>query len=276
MFVRFLGLVDGRLSQAMRAIHKLAALGFAEADIPDLVEVYKTRLEKSQGEGVGRSEAAGPDKQERRQLAGWAIRTMMSMGFNETEIGALASLNPATVAHLLNPFDDRSVGHETALKLKELAQTVGAERLSLLVPRMDINVLDTCCDKGRSLDASTSPEIAKVLRILILNALILSSAPVPSVAGIHAFLAQVGDPENFVYLFGALPSDKPHRAANRGAGAASGWKPAAEAKWRLERLKLVEHEAEHLVQRFREERQRLERQLEAQRASDLPKDGNIA
>ena len=279
MSVRFLGLVDGRLPHAMRAIHKLAALGFTEADIPELLEVYQARLEKSRPDGTGRSEAAGQDKQERRQLAEWSIRTMMAMGFSEMEIGALAGLNPASVAHLLNPFDDRAVGHETALKLKELTQSVGAERLSLFVPQMDINVLDTCNDKGRSLDASTSPEIAKALRILILNALILSSAPVSGVPGIHAFLAQVGDPKNFVFIFGALPSDRPTRADSAGDRVVSEQDPAPDpdiSKRRLEHLKLVEHEAEHLVQRFREERQRLELDVRGQRATDLPKEGHIA
>ena len=279
MSVRFLGLVDGRLSHALRAIHKLAALGFTEADIPELVQAYQARLEESRAGGIGRSASARLDKQHRRQVAEWSIRTMMAMGFSETEIGALAGVSPATVAHLLSPFDDRAVGQEKALKLNELAHTIGAERLSLLVPQMDINVLDTCCDKGRSLDAATRPEIAKALRTLILNALVLSATPVPGVPGIHAFLAQVGDPENFVFVFGALPSGGPPGAKGGNGQAISGPgvpSDAEDATRRLERLKLVEHEAEHLVQRFREERQRLERQVEGHRVVHLPKDGNIA
>ena len=98
MSVRFLGLVDGRLSHALRAIHKLAALGFTEADIPELVQAYQARLDESRAGGIGRSASARLDKQHRRQVAEWSIRTMMAMGFSETEIGALAGVSPATVA----------------------------------------------------------------------------------------------------------------------------------------------------------------------------------
>ncbi len=278
MSVKFLGLVDGRCSQALRALHKLAALGFTEADMPELVQAYLARVEESRPGAIERSASGRPDKRQRQELAELSIRTMMALGFNATEIGGLARLNPATVAHLVNPFDDRSVSEECALTLKALVHTLGAERLSLLVPQMDINVLDTCCDKGRSFDAATRPEIAHALRILILNALVLSATPVPGVAGIHAFLAQVGDPENFVFLFGALPSDTPQQMdqADDDIVADPNAQQTELANRRLAHLKLAEHEAEHLVQRFREERQRLERDLQGQRTMTLPKDGNIA
>jgi hypothetical protein len=183
---------------------------------------------------------------------------MMALGFSEVEIGALAGVDHTTIAHLLDPYEDRAISQEKALRLKEIVRTAGAERLKALLPRVRIEVLDTCCDKGRSVDEHTRQALAGQIRRTIQNALILSSAPVEMVPGIHGCLALIGEPVHGLYLMG-VPFSGPET-------------PEA----RLEHANLCEHEAEHLLQRFRADRQQLEQQLRVARERTLPSDGSIA
>jgi hypothetical protein len=104
-------------------------------------------------------------------------------------------------------------------------------------------------------DAATRNAIADRARDQIRNALLFASASTLGVLGIHAFLAQIGEPAHGMYLFAApsLGSETPQA--------------------RIEQLRRLEHEAGHLVERFREERLRRERELPA---SVPPKAGRFA
>lgn len=257
MVLRFLGLADGRLQRARRAIHKLLALGFSETEI--------LRLMREHGGHVRRTTAGtlaprqGVEKEARLRLAQWSIRTMIALGFDETEIANLAGVDHTTIAHILASDGSRTVSEEIAIALKESVQRAGKERLKLLLPRLEIRVLDTCNEKGRDVtDATTGAETAESVRALIRNALILASAPVPAVAGIHGFLAQIGDPKDWMYVFGA-PFDR---------------RESDDA--RVMHLRLVEHELGHILQRFRIERRRLEKLRRHEANADIPKDGRIA
>lgn len=253
MPLRFLGRSDGRLSRALRAIRKLVVLGFDKHDVLKLMR-FERRLRTERVEKTRVHQ--GRDQHARRARAQSAIRSMMRLGFTESEIAAMAGVHPTTVAHALDPSGLRAIGEDTARALKETVQGAGAERLNLLLPHVEINVLDTCCDKGRQLDDATRGDIGVNVRTGIRNALVLSSAPAPFVPGIRAFLAQIGDPVHGLYVVGA-PLDG-----------------ETTPKKRLEHLLLVEHELEHLVQRFRERRRRLEGELG--RNTDPPNGGRIA
>ena len=248
-------LLDGRLPRALRAIRKLIALGFTEADITKLMRWHCDRTDGNAHPHDYQSEASMA-KNERLRLAQWSIRTMLSLGFTECEIAALADVDHSSIAHTLDPGGGRAVSQDTALRLKDAVQFAGTERLKRLLPRLAIRVLDTCNATGRGLDESTRAEIATGLRLDLQNALVLSSAPAPVVLGIHAALAQVGDPIHGLYLIKA-----PQYAADK-------------VEERIEHLRHLEHEIDHILDRFREERKRLENQK--RRDPDLPKDGRIA
>ncbi len=255
MSLRFHGLVDGRLPRALRAIRRLVALGFGERDIVHLIREFHRRRRQRVREHGRRTSV---DRASRAAEARWAIWTMMMLGFNENEIADLAGVDHTTVSHALEPDAFRSVSPETATALKGAVQRAGVTRLKQLLPHVPIKVLDTCCDKGLAIDDTTRLNIALSIRTNIRNALILSSAPAEVVPGIHGFLAQVGEPVHGLFVFGA-----PLRRADT-------------LENRLEHVSLLEHEAEHLVQRFRDERQQLEGQSRIRRSRFVPKDGNIA
>lgn len=255
MSLRFHGLVDGRLPRALRAIRRLVALGFGERDVVHLIREFNRRRRHRVRVRRGRTAV---DRMSRASEARWAICTMMMLGFNENEIANLAGIDHTTVSHALDPEAFRSVSQETAAALKGAVQRAGVTRLKQLLPRIPIKVLDTCCDKGLAVDEATRSDIAASIRTNIRNALILSSAPAEVVPGIHGFLAQVGEPVHGLFVFGA-----PLRGADT-------------LENRLEHASLLEHEAEHLVQRFRDERQRLEAQSRVRSNRFVPKDGNIA
>jgi hypothetical protein len=211
-----------------------------------------------------RLEPAGPrskrafEKDRRLQIAQWAIRTMMLLGFDETEIADLTGVDHTTVAHILSPDGTRTVSQDTALAFREALRRAGQARLKLLLPQLRIQVLDTCCDKGLAVDERVGADMAERVRTLIRNALILASSPAPAVPGIHAFLAQIGDPEDGTYVFGA-PSQENHTVEER-----------------IKHLEHVEHEVEHMLQRFRTERQRLEKLHHRQKPIAIPNAGRFA
>jgi hypothetical protein len=76
------------------------------------------------------------------------------------------------------------------------------------------------------------------------------------VPGTPAFLSQVGDPVHGLYLI-KVPAQRDEGPNER-----------------LTHLRLIEHELEHLLDRFREERKRLE--YRQRPVPDLPKEGSIA
>jgi transcriptional regulator with XRE-family HTH domain len=254
MSLRFLGAADGRRLQALRALRRLSALGFTETDIPALIREHRRRR-PPQSVDPGRP----MDKACRLRLAQWAIRAMMALGFTEKEIAELVGVNHATIAHLLSSDGSRSVSREMAFALRDAVDRIGGARLMMLLKGLQITVLDTCCVKGTDLNRATGFEIAQQIRVLVRNALLLPTAPVPDVAGIRAFLAQIGDPASATYIFGAPSVDR-----------------SASDEERIAQLLSLEHELEHILQRFQTQRKRLERRRRAAHASQIPSSGRIA
>jgi hypothetical protein len=258
MSLRFLGPADGRLHRGLRAIGKLVALGFDERDVVNLMKWRKKGSLQGRRTLTSGAPCDAGGKQARRQLAQWAIRTLMTLGFNEKEIAGLAGVDPTTVAHALDPYDDRAVGEATAQKLKQVVHSAGEERLKLLLPGLAVNVIETCCNKGRRVDDMDRSDAAVAVRAVLRNILLgtpSSSSLLPE--GIDAFLAQIGDPSNPMWVFWDRPE-----AANT-------------PQQRLARARRREHEANHLLQRFREDRDRLER-LFGSKVQPPPRAGGIA
>jgi hypothetical protein len=196
------------------------------------------------------------NKETRRRRSQWAIRTLIALGFSEGEIADLAGVDRSSITHALGRDETRSLGAATVQRLLEAVETAGAQRLRQLLPRAQITILDTCCDKGRPVDEATRAEIADGVRTDLLNALVFGSSPAPIVPGILSFLAQVGDPIHGLYVFKA-PFEGVETDQDR-----------------IVRLQLSEHELEHILRRFREERWRLEARQRCD--ADLPPDGSIA
>jgi hypothetical protein len=249
-----LGASDGRATLARRAVRKLISLGLTEADM-----IYLLRSENGRADrcvSVEASATANMGKYDRLRLVQWAIRFMMALGFSESEIAAHGGVDPSTISHALEPDTTRVVGRATTSKLIDAVKSVATERLRLLLPRIAITVLDTCCDQGRELGPDTRAEIAANIQNDLQSALVLASAPAPIVPGVHAALAQVGEPAHGLYLV-KVPGERPEQPEQR-----------------LIHLLLLEHELGHILDRVRTERLQLERELG--RYAEPPKDGGIA
>jgi hypothetical protein len=248
---------DGRIHRARRPIRKLAALGLTDDDVLDLLRRFRNQRQAVRATDL-RSHDPN-DRDERLHRAQEAIRTLIALGFPECDIAELAGVHASTITHMLDPFEARIVGSDTVQKLQEALALAGTERLNALLPRLPVKVLDTCCDKGRMVDKVTSEElearVRAVLRSLLLRTVAGTDVLAPGVTGV---LAQVGEVSDGVTVLVA-PCSGP-----------------ATPERRLARLKALEHEAEHLLQRYRDERQQLEKQCRGARAHALPKDGTIA
>jgi hypothetical protein len=237
----------------MRAIRKLLALGLRETDVYELlrdgVEPHHQFVEIP-------PDLHDSDKQERVRLGQWAIRTLLAFGFSESEIAARIDVDPTTIAHVLEPVEPRVLSLDTLSRLKHALQTAGAERLKLLLPRIPITVLDTCNDTCRAVDEATREQLALQMRTDLQNALIFASAPEPLMTGIHAFLSRIGDPCHGLYMMKVpfVAEDTPEQAGRH--------------------LRLLEHEIQHILNRVREVRQRLEKSKRQKR--HVPADGRIA
>ncbi len=258
MNLRFLGLTNGRLRRAKRAIRKLRALRFSDAEI---VQVMQSCGPDTRLKPAGRPSQYRLDKDRRLQIAQDAILKMIVLGFDENEIADLAGVDHTTVAHTLASDGTRTVSQEIALAFRGALYRVGDQRLKKLLPHLQIQVLDTCCDKGRTVNEQVGVNLAEHIRTLIRRALILSSSPEPEVPGIRAFLAQIGDPKDWMYVFGAPLQEN---------------ETADTAEARIKHLEMVEHELEHILQRFRTERQRLAKLLGRQKPVTAPNAGRIA
>ena len=241
---------DGRWGRAQSPMRKILALGLNEDEVIQLMKriprMAKRRVRRESDPGT---EA---DKSERLRLGQWAIRTMLALGFNESEIADMIDVHHSAISRALNP--DRVMSPDNVLRLLEAVQSAGTERLKKLLMNVRVQLLDTSCDAGHSLDAGTRANIEGIAHLELLNALVLGSAPVPLTKGIYAYLASVGDPIHGLYLIKVPPeSDDPKAQAVH--------------------LAMLEHELEHLRDRVRTMRKQAEK---ARRNPDPPNDGSIA
>lgn len=255
MTLRFFGLLDGRRLQALRAIRKLLALGFTESDVSTLLRDYRKERRRSTVEPAERE--GRRDKTIRLQIAQGAIRKLLALGYAEVEIAPLVGVDHSTITHLLASDGSRSVSWETASAFRDAVKRAGAVRLQLLLQGLKIHVLDTCCDKGRALNLSSGGSITESVRRLVMNSFLHPSEPLPLESGLQAFLAQVGGPASRVFVFGTASQagENDHDA-------------------RIQELRALEHEVEHILLRFRSERIRLE--VERKKRCEIPGSGRIA
>ncbi len=247
---------DGRLHRARRSIRKLIALGLSETDVLALFRRYLQRFRNRSVRGP-----RGPDGGDRRvrlEQARDAIRTLIALGFTESDVADLAEVHPATIARVLDPFEARIVSHDTIQRLHAAVNGAGAQRLRALLPRVGVRVLETCCDKGLPIDKSTRERLENHVRHLLEGILLCRDSLDPFAEGVTGVLAEIGDPDDGITLL-AAPIGGPDSPARR-----------------LARAKALEHEAEHLLQRYRQERRRLEADEQLARHVAVPKDGRIA
>lgn len=253
---RFFGPTDGRRLQAMRAVRKLRALDFSDADILALLRENHT----DRARPTAQSDDERPSKATRLKIAQWAISTLMALGFAEVEIANLVGVDHSTITHLLTSDGSRTVSRDTAMALRDAVHRAGSIRLKLLLGRLQIQILDTCCAKGRDLDLSAGGSVTEAVRNMIRNCLLLGSVPGHGgVPGIYGFLAQIGEPQWGMFLLGAPTGDHP-----------------IDADARIQQLRTIEHEIEHVLQRFRSERSVLERRRRRVTDTDVPDTGRIA
>jgi hypothetical protein len=239
----FLGRSDGRLFKAFTSVHKLVALGFTDEQVlARLIRLYRRWL-AWQARRRGRKAKSSGEAGERLEQAQAAVRWMLATGFSESEVAAFVGVQPCTIAHLLSPREPRALSQTVTKHLLRAMREIGGERLDALMSRMAVRVVDTCNPKGVVVDEETLVAVAASARHLLRNCLTRSSAQVPAVAGIPAFLAEIGDQEEPIFLIGRLGPR------------------ASTTPEKVESLRRMEHEAEHLVTRLRGERLELERNL---------------
>lgn len=180
----------------------------------------------------------------------------MALGFSEKHVALLIDKNHGTISHLLNPSSRRTVSEQTAAKLQEVLDTAGAERLRRLIPALEVKVLDTCIDQGYALTPGVREQVSVGVRDVLQHALLGTSCPGEIVAHVSACLVQLGHSRRRLYILSDLAE------------------PANTVRGRIAQLRGLEHEADHLLRRLREERRTLENR--AYDRGDDPKDGFIA
>jgi hypothetical protein len=249
---------DGRLHRARQPIRKLHALGLEIEEVIDLYRRYARRREETEIE-PDHEDGGGP-REERHRVAQELIRTLIALGFCESDIASMADVHPSTIAHVLG-FEGYVPSSDVIRRLQTAMQGAAAERLRMLLPRINVTVLETCCDKGRRVNLTSGPDRAALedgVREVLRSLLLRSALPTRMAPGVTGVLARVGDSRAGVTLiaapFGDADTDDMH----------------------LARLKGLEHEAEHLLQQYREERQQLEQKLGLVESAVVPKDSLLA
>jgi hypothetical protein len=228
---------DGRLHRARRPIRKLVALGLSENDLLGVFRRYKHHHHATDIEDT---KTDGPRDRSLLLQAQRAIRSLIALGFTECDIADLADLHPAIITRVLDSSEAQIVGHDTAQKLQKAVWQAGTERLNRLLPRLPVHVLEKCHDERRTVDTASGQDLEASVRDVLHCLLLGSSKPDALMPGVTCVLAQLGDAHDGVTLLVA-PSPRPDTPEHR-----------------LARLEALEQEAEHLLQRYREEHQRLE------------------
>jgi hypothetical protein len=228
-------------------------LGFDEKDVIRLMRQYKNE-QSSSVQRIGLRAGGASDKDARLKRARWAIRTLIAEGFSECDIADLAHVNRTSITRALHPFEPRIPGAETVRRLMATVKTAGCERLKQLLGQVAIKILDMCCDAGREPDRRARARMESRARVDLEHALVFASSPDPLFPGVHAFLAQIGEPAHGLYLIKV-------RSENR------------RKDDQIMRLRLIIHEIEHLLQRVKNELHNLEQQRPH---SESPSDGHIA
>lgn len=247
---RYLGLSDGRRLEALRHVQALLSL-FGRKEIIRAVTrlVREVRWPKPT---TGQSD----EKQARRRRAIWAIRKMRRAGFTVTEIATVSGVDHAAISRLMGPDAPASVSQATSDALVDSVRRVASVRVRELLADVPIEVIDTCCDKGATVNTEVRDAIANTARALVRNALLLEANPVPAARHIEAFVARVGHEACGVYVVCAPYDPQAFETI--------------EAK--IRHLEKLEHELEHLLKRKRAERIR----LQGRRPGDGCTSGRIA
>jgi hypothetical protein len=247
---------DGRRLHAARLLRKLFALGLDQTEISALTKSISMTFNTAHARQVSDTDR-GSDVPTRLARAQYAIRQLMAGGFIESDIAVMVGVSPGSIAHIIEPGSCRSVSRKLLAKLERALQTSGWERLKTLVPHIPVSVLDTCNLQGAEVDEATLRDIEERLPRSLLRALIPGLEPWPPPDGIHAVLARVGNPLHEFYLLKLWSSASPDKDKQ------------------VAHLKRLEHELEHIVNRVRERRVRLEAKIRLKSLPDRTS-GNIA
>jgi len=246
------GTSDGRWQKAISAVRKIMRLGLDEKDVLKIMKCIR-RVARRRVQSSGENKAQ-LDKSERVRRGQWAIRTLMALGFTESEIAGMIDVNHGTIGRVIDPSEPRALSTDKVFRLQRAVQTAGLDRMKKLLTDMRIHALDTCCDAGLALDHGTRESIESAARSDF-QAIILGAAPTASTKGVYAYLAQLGDPLYGLYLVKVPPE-------------------SADPAGQSVHLSMLEHELQHVIDRIRASRRKIEGSR--RRAMKAPKDGTIA
>ena len=231
---------DGLSVRAVRHVRKL----LREGQTPD--EIFKLATSLSSAEDSHDKRPLDPDRKsaaERLVRAQRAIRSLIAAGFSESDIASMVNVSTASLSHILEINSCRSVGSELAARLEMAVATSGWERLKTVIPLLQMAVIETCNAQGSEVSAQTLADIARRLTWSLTKALLPAAEPSPAIGGIHGALAVIGNPNHHMYLIKLWPPENTVLLEN------------------IAGLELMTHELEHIINRLRERRKRLEKEL---------------
>ena len=246
---------DGRLHRARSAMCKIAALGLNREEVLALFDCVTGSVPQAPVKVGEDTELSG---EERLQVAQEAIQKLISLGFLETDIATLSGLSTSTISRAMDPDEARISSEITVARLRSVLRRAGTERLKSLLPQLKLVVLDTCGDKGRSLDEARRKELNADVLDVLMGVLVNAEPPGELSRGVRGALVQVGEDDHGVVLIVAP-----------GGGAKT-------TKQRLSVARAREHEAAHVYRRCRAERADLERLAGIEESDAPPKDGYTA
>ncbi len=245
---------DGRFHRARKAMRKLASLGFTEQE---LLELYRG-IKEPQQEPIESGDDSALERHEQRALAQSAIRTLVALGFAECDIASMADVGSTTVTRTLDPTSTRVPKAESVQRLLKAVETAGAERLAALLPRVQVTVLETCCDKGTEVNPTPDSVLNEHVRKVFVSMLLGRPVQAPVAPGVQAAISLWGPPDS-----GCIVINAP--------------RPKGETPdTRLAQIKALEHELLHMVERVVTERKALEKDINISQTGRLPSGGRIA
>src|SRR5215475_14218017 len=95
------------------------------------------------------------DREKRIAVQQWAIRTMLALGFDESEIAGMTDVDPSSISRALAVDDPRALSPEVVATLVDSVKDAGGLRLRKLLHGVPVEVVETSCDQGLEVDGGT-------------------------------------------------------------------------------------------------------------------------
>jgi hypothetical protein len=173
------------------------------------------------------------EKQRRAKLA---LDELSKLGFSQNTIALRLGVDPTTICHInaLRPesISEFYVSERLAGNLEQLLLDCCRERCDSVLPKLPIQVIETCHHAGVMVTEEVRAQIRLSMEITLSSKFDLKSPPVSLPDGIAAAIAYLGDD---LVLIKMQPHDSGDQAKNE-----------------ANRKRLLIHELEHLIQRIRE------------------------